>query len=202
MFDTVKPPERLLQQLQFILEADRLKTILRQTVLADRSRNENSAEHSWHLALMVHVLTEYFSPKTDFKKTTNMLLIHDIVEIEAGDTFAYDDTPAHLKAEKEQQAALQIFGRLPVDQRDEFLKLWQEFEERTTLESKVAVAIDRLQPFLLNYFTDGASWRKHSVKRGQVEKRMQAIHDASPALHEFVMKMIGDCVSRGLLKPD
>lgn len=197
----IKASLRLQQQIQFILEADRLKNVLRQNVLADRSRQENSAEHSWHLIVMATVLHEHFPKETNLNRVAKMLAFHDLVEIRAGDVFAYDEKGAETKAEKEQQAAQEIFGMLPSDQRDEFISLWREFEAGQSLESRAAWAVDRLQPFIMNFYTEGASWRKHAVKRAQVEKRMAAVCAVSAELDELVRDMINQAVQHGWIKP-
>ncbi|HEX4925625.1 MAG TPA: HD domain-containing protein [Bdellovibrionales bacterium] len=197
----IKASLRLQQQIQFILEADRLKNVLRQNVLADRSRQENSAEHSWHLIVMANVLHEHFPKGTDLSRVSKMLAVHDLVEIMAGDVFAYDEKGAEAKAQKEQQAANEIFGKLPPDQRDELIALWHEFEEGQSNESRAAWAVDRLQPFIMNFYTEGASWRKHGVRRAQVEKRMAAVCAISPELNELVMDMIEQAVKNGWIKP-
>ncbi len=191
---------RLEQQLQFLLEADRLKTVIRQNFLADKSRQENSAEHSWHLALMAQVLSEHFPKNIDLARVTKMLVIHDLVEVLVGDTFAYDEKNAVGKAEREDQAARELFGKLPEDQAGDFLKLWREFEEGKTLEAKAAWAVDRLQPFILNYYTEGGSWKVHGVRRQQVEKRMEATCSFSPALKDLVNKIIDEAVGHGWIK--
>jgi putative hydrolases of HD superfamily len=192
---------RLQQQIQFILEADRLKTVLRQNFLADRSRQENSAEHSWHIILMAHVLAEHFPQTTDMGRVAKMLAIHDMVEILCGDTFAYDEKGHLSKAEKEQKAALEIFGKLPADQAAEYLAFWNEFEDGKTNESRAAAAADRLQPFLLNYYTEGIAWRKHGVRREQIAKRMESVCSISESLRALVTKMLNQSVQNGWVKP-
>jgi len=191
---------RLKQQVRFLIEADRLKTVLRQNFLADRSRQENSAEHSWHLSLMAQVLSEHFPKELDLARVTRMLIIHDLVEVIAGDTFCYDEAAAASKAGKEQQAAAQLFGMLPADQSEVFIKTWEEFEEGKTVESRAAWAIDRLQPFLLNYYTDGGSWKVHGVRRAQVEKRMEPTRAFSPALRDLVNQILDEAVAKSWIK--
>src|SRR3954471_16778318 len=154
---------RLTQHIQFVMEIYKLKTILRQTPLMDNSRRENSAEHSWHLAVMALTLGEYAEQGTDLTRVIKMVLVHDIVEIDAGDTFAYDAQGYTDKEEREQRAAARIFGLLPDDQRDELLALWHEFEAITTPEPRFANALDRLEPLLGNYATGGGSWKKPGV---------------------------------------
>ena len=150
---------RLEQQIAFITEIDKLKTILRQTPLMDNSRRENSAEHSWHLAVMALTLAEYAEAGTDLNRVVKMVLIHDIVEIDAGDTFAYDVQGYTDKANREELAAARIFGLLPDDQRDEIMALWHEFEAITTPEARFANALDRLEPLIGNFVAGGGSCR-------------------------------------------
>ena len=167
---------RLEQQLNFISEIDKLKTVLRQTTLLDDSRRENSAEHSWHVALMAFVLAEHADVDgLDIFRIVRMLLIHDIVEVDAGDTFCYDLDGMAEKAKKERQAAERIFGLLPADQADELRGLWQEFEARETPEARFANALDRLQPVMHNLQTGGNAWRRHGITREQVLERNAVI---------------------------
>ncbi|MBF2048791.1 MAG: HD domain-containing protein [Leptolyngbya sp. IPPAS B-1204] len=190
---------RLTQQVQFVLEIDRLKQILRQTLLTDGSRRENSAEHSWHIAIMAFVLAEYAPTGTDLLKAIKMLLIHDLVEIDAGDTFCYD-VQGHLdKTERENQAAERIFGLLPPDQAKELHQLWQEFEAQQTATAKFAAALDRLQPVLHNQQTQGGTWRLHQITRDQVMTRIAPIETGAPQLWTFIQQVIEDCVAAGYL---
>ncbi len=190
---------RLTQQVQFVLEIDRLKQILRQTLLTDGSRQENSAEHSWHIAIMAFVLAEYAPAGTDLLKAIKMLLIHDLVEIDAGDTFCYD-VQGHLdKTERENQAAERIFGLLPPDQAKELHQLWQEFEAQQTATAKFAAALDRLQPVLHNQQTQGGTWRLHQITRDQVMTRIAPIETGAPQLWTFMQQVIEDCVAAGYL---
>jgi len=191
---------RLNQQIQFILEIDRLKHILRQTLLIDGSRRENSAEHSWHLAIMAITLSEYAPPGVDIIRAIKMLLIHDLVEIDAGDTFCYDVQANHNKAEKELQAASRIFGLLPKDQGKELRLLWDEFETGETLTAKFAAALDRIQPLLHNQQTQGGTWRIHGIRRDQVMKRVAPVEIGAPELWPFVLQLIDDCVAAGYLQ--
>ncbi|WP_416676870.1 HD domain-containing protein [Egbenema bharatensis] len=192
--------DRLTQQLQFILEIDRLKQILRQTLLTDGSRRENSAEHSWHIAIMAIVLFEYAPPEVDLKRAIQMLLIHDVVEIDAGDTFCYDTQGNHSKADREEQAATRIFGLLPPDQAEEFRQLWNEFESQNTPTAKFAAALDRIQPFLHNQTTQGGTWKQHHITRDQVLQRMQPVAAGTPELWEFFQAAIETCIKRGDLQ--
>jgi len=148
-------PPRLLQQMQFVVEIDKLKRVLRQTLLTDGSRRENSAEHSWHIALMAILLSEYATEPIDILRVVKMLLLHDLVEIDAGDTFCYDDRGHESKAEREMQAADRLFSLLPPDQASEFRALWDEFEAQETADAQFASTLDRLQPLLNNHQTQG-----------------------------------------------
>ncbi len=193
---------RLTQQIQFIIEIDRLKQVIRQTLLIDRSRQENSAEHSWHLAIMAIVLAEYAPEGVDLLHAIKMLLIHDLVEIDAGDTFCYDVQGNQSKATREAQAALRLFGLLPADQGSELRLLWEEFEARETVTAKFAAALDRIQPLLHNQQTEGGTWRIHGITRDRVMERMRPVETGIPELWSFVQQVIDDCVATGYLKPD
>jgi putative hydrolase of HD superfamily len=192
---------RIERQLAFLVEADRLKGVLRRTTLCDGSRAENSAEHSWHLALMAAVLAEHAGPEVDGGRVLRMLLVHDLVEIDAGDTFAYDAAANVGREAREQQAAARIFGLLPGEQGAELRALWDEFEAQATPESRVAVALDRLQPLLLNHHANGGSWRAHGVTRTQVERRMAPIAAALPALWTMVLDVIDRNCALGHIRP-
>lgn len=193
--------DRLQQQLAFIIEVDKLKTILRQTLISDRSRQENDAEHSWHLSLMAVLLAEHANtPNLDLLKVLKMLLIHDIVEIDAGDTFAYDEKGHADKEEREEKAAQRIFRLLPDDQYEEVYRLWREFEERETPEAKFASALDRLQPMMLNYKSEGFAWKKHGIKRDQVLKRNAQIAEGSSMLWEYAKQLIDEATTKKYLK--
>jgi len=192
---------RLQQQIFFILEIDKLKTVLRQTLLTDSSRRENSAEHSWHLAMMAALLVEYAAEPVDIARTMKMLLVHDVVEVDAGDTFAYDAAANADKEEREKRAADRIFGLLPEDQCRELRALWDEFEERKTAESKYANALDRLQPLLHNSQTDGGTWRIHGVSRAKVYARMDPVCTGMPELWPVVTRIIEEACGRGWIKP-
>ncbi|MCA0456074.1 MAG: HD domain-containing protein [Chloroflexi bacterium] len=190
---------RLEQQIAFISEIDKLKTILRQTPLMDNSRRENSAEHSWHLAVMALTLAEYAEPGTDITRVVKMVLIHDIVEIDAGDTFAYDTQGYVDKADREELAAARIFGLLPDDIRDSIMALWREFEAIATPEARFANALDRLEPLIGNFAAGGGSWKKAGVNLPKVQKRMEPIGAVSPALGEYVQHIIAQAVERGYI---
>ena len=193
-------PARLTQQLQFVMEIDKLKRVLRQTLLTDSSRQENSAEHSWHLALMAVLLAEYAPQPIDVLRVIQMVLIHDIVEIDAGDTFCYDVQGNTGKAEREQEAAERLFGLLPDAQRVELRSLWDEFETQTTADARFAASLDRLQPILHNYYTQGGTWKKHNICRSQVLKRMAPVQQGAPALWPLVEAIIEESVAAGYLR--
>ena len=192
--------ERLRQQISFLKEIDDLKQILRQTVLIKDQRQENDAEHSWHLAMLVLVLSEYSNdPSIDLLRTIKMALIHDLVEIDAGDTFCYDDQARKGKVERERKAAHRIFGILPDEISEEYINLWEEFEAMKTPEAKFAAAVDRLQPLLLNLYSEGYAWKKHNVKKSQVIERNHHIAKGSKILWEFAQNLIDEGVNRGYL---
>jgi len=191
---------RFQKQIEFIIEVDKLKHVLRQTILMDRSRRENSAEHSWHIALLVFVLAEYSSQTDiDLFHVMKMLVIHDLVEIDAGDTYCYDDKGREDQAQREKIAADRVFGLLPSDQAAEFRALWDEFEKRETAESRFANAMDRVQPFLHNYFTNGQTWQANNIKSRQVHERMRPVKDGAPDLWDYVNNLIMDAVKKGIL---
>ncbi|GAB4379122.1 MAG: HD domain-containing protein [Elainellaceae cyanobacterium] len=192
--------QRLSQQIQFILEIDRLKLVLRQTLLTDRSRRENSAEHSWHIAIMAMILAEYAPVGTDLMSAIKMLLIHDLVEIDAGDTFCYNVQSNQNKAEREEQAAQRLFGLLPPDQGQELRSLWDEFEAQETPTAKFAAALDRIQPFLHNQQTEGGTWKMHGISQAQVLKRMQPVSLGTPQLWGFIQETIAECIAAGYLQ--
>ncbi|WP_267555548.1 HD family hydrolase [Rhizobium rhizogenes] len=192
---------RLMEQLAFILEVEKLKTILRKTLLLDRSRVENDAEHTWQLALMAMVLSEHSREPIDVLRVIKMLLIHDIVEIDAGDTFAYDNVARQSQVERELKAADRIFALLPRDQAQEFRALWDEFELKATNESRFANAMDRLQPLLHNFFTNGGTWSTNGVTSSDVDRRMAPIGIASGTLGELSEKLIALAIEQGILAP-
>lgn len=194
-------PQRLAQQLEFITEIDRLKQVLRQTKLFDASRRENSAEHSWHLAVMASVLLEYAPPETNLTRVLELLLVHDMVEIDAGDTFAYDAAANLDKAERERAAAERVFGLLPDDLEVRLSGAWQEFETGTTVEARFANALDRLQPFLHNYYAQGGTWRAHGITKAQVLGRMRPIEHGTPALWPYVLERIAEACELGYIAP-
>jgi putative hydrolase of HD superfamily len=192
---------RLGQQLEFIREIDKAKGILRRNRLMDDSRYENDAEHSWHIAIMAMLLLEHAAePGIDAFRVVKMLLIHDLVEIDAGDTFIYDAEALAGKEERERAAAERVFGILPDDQRDEFRALWDEFEAQKTPEARYGLAMDRLQPFLHNFATRGHAWNKYGVTRAQVERIMQGMAPGSETIWTYVQGMIEQAVAQGFLK--
>lgn len=193
--------ERLKQQIEFIVEIDKLKQIFRQNVLIGTQRNENDAEHSWHLAVMAMLLSEYSNQSVDITKVIKMVLIHDIVEIDANDTFCYDEEAAKDKAERELRAAERLFNILPKDQAEEVWKLWREFEECKTPEARFAASMDRLEPLLLNYHTKGHTWQKPNVTSEKVFRRVEILKDSVPKLYEFVEKVLKDSIEKGYLRP-
>jgi putative hydrolase of HD superfamily len=194
--------ERLESQVRFILEVDKLKEVFRQTICTQSRRPENDAEHSWHLCLAVLVLAEHANePRLDVLRVLKMLIIHDLVEIDAGDTFAYDTARMAGQHEREALAADRIFGMLPADQCAEFRALWDEFEERKSPESKFAAAIDRFQPVLLNCSTEGAAWKRHGVTADRVRARNSHIAEGSAAVWEKAAAMIQGAVDEGHLGP-
>lgn len=189
--------DRLEKQIGFAMTADRLKGVIRRSLTLGGARGENSAEHSWHLALMVMLLAEYADEPLDEGRAMRMALVHDLVEIEAGDTYCYDQQACQDQAARERAAAERVFGLLPPDQAAEFRALWDEFEAHATPESRFVHAVDRLQPLLLNYHTQGRSWREHGVTSGQVVERCQVIEEGSKRLWEYGRKLIDDAVAKG-----
>ena len=183
-------PERLRRQLEFILEIDRLKSVLRQSYLIDSDRHENSAEHSWHLAVAAMVLAEHAKEEIDVSKVIRLVLVHDLVEIDAGDTFIYDDAGNVGKAGREQKAANRLFGVLPEEQGQTFMALWREFEDRQTPDAKFAFALDRLMPILHNVFTQGRSWKEHGIRQEQALAKNRPLEDGSPVLWQAVESLI------------
>lgn len=193
---------RLEQQVRFLVEADRLKEILRRTVLTQSRRRENDAEHSWHLCLCVLVLAEHAAvPALDVLRVLKMVILHDLVEIDAGDTFAYDTAAMVGQHEREARAADRIFGMLPEDQARAFRALWDEFEARETPEARFAAAVDRFQPMLLNASTQGHAWREHGVTYPQVVARNAHIEQGAPAVWAYAARMVKEAVEKGHLAP-
>jgi putative hydrolase of HD superfamily len=187
-------------QISFLLELDKLKAILRRTRPVGMSRQENSAEHSWHVALMAMLLAEYAEPAVDVGRVVKILLLHDIVEIDADDTFLYDEAGAAAKADMEMQAAERLFGMLPAEQGASFMALWREYEERETAEGRFAYACDRLLPMLQNLANQGQSWLENGVRFEQVIRKNLPINDAAPALWQYVLPRLEGARAAGWLK--
>ena len=194
--------ERLGQQIAFLVEADKLKSVTRRTPLVDATRLENSAEHSWHLVLVVIVMREYGPPGIDWMRVLEMVAVHDIVEIDAGDVSAYDTDAFAAKAIREQAAAGRIFGLLPADQQAHFRRLWDEFEAHTTPEARFANAVDRLQPLIQNAHAGGGSWCGQTLLRAQILRRMAPIESSLPDVWPHVLDVIESFCAAGVLRRD
>jgi putative hydrolases of HD superfamily len=194
--------ERLDQQLRFVTEIGRLKGVLRQTMLTDPGRRENSAEHSWHLAVAALALAEHAPPGTDIGRVIAMVLVHDLVEIDAGDLFVYADEAKQARQEEAERAAAdRIFGLLPPDQAAAFRGLWDEFEERRTPEARFARGLDRLQPMLENFNVGGGTWQEHGITADQVLAKVKLIEDGSPDLGRYARDLVARAVQDGILPP-
>lgn len=192
---------RLDKQIRFLIEVDKMKNVLRQTLLIDKSRRENDAEHSWHFALMAMILYEYADQsKVSLDRVLKMALVHDLIEIYAGDTFAYDDAGNESKQERERIAANRLFDLLPGDQGDEIRNLWEEFDAMESSDARYAAAIDRLQPFINNYMTEGHPWKIGNVTSDRVYKRMSMVKEGAPDLWPFVVDMINLSIEKGYLQ--
>lgn len=189
--------ERFEKQIAFILEADKEKNIMRQTHLSGHGRQENDAEHAWHMAMMIYLLKEYSNQEINLAKAMMMALIHDLVEIDAGDTYAYDTERLKTQEEREKKAAERIFGLLPDDQRDELKRLFEEFEAYETPEAKFVHAIDNFQPLLLNNSNHGGDWKKHSVTKSQVMKRQGKTELGSQEIWKYAEKIIEKNIDLG-----
>ena len=192
--------DRMERQFRFALEADKEKRIGRQTYLSNGAEKENDAEHAWHLAMLAIVLKEYANEPVDLATVLETVLIHDVVEIDAGDTYAYDEAGNATKAEREQKAAERLYGILPKDQGERLKKLWEEFEAQSTPEARFANALDRIQPLMLNYNKQGEAWCSHGTRKEQVMGRMQPVFDGSEALGSFAVSMIEQAAQNGWLK--
>jgi putative hydrolase of HD superfamily len=193
---------RLIQQIKFIAEADKLKEIFRQTINTQSRRAENDAEHSWHLCLCVIVLAEHANHATlDVLRVLKMVIIHDLVEIDAGDTFAYDTAGMVGQHEREARAADRLFRLLPADQAVEFRALWDEFESKATPEARFSAAVDRFQPMLLNCLTQGAAWNRHGITHDRVVARNCHMAEGSTELWDYAERMINEVVAAGHLAP-
>ena len=192
--------DKLLQQINFIKEIDKIKYIERKTKLFNSDRNENDAEHSWHLAMMTIVLAEHSDVPIDVLKVLKMVLIHDIVEIDAGDTFIYDTEKNHTNTEEERKAANRIFGMLPKEQADEFISIWEEFERGETSEAKFAKSMDRFEPLLQNVSNNGGTWTEFGVTYNKVYEKKKEIKEGSSSLWSHAENLINQSVEKGILK--
>ncbi|WP_372644945.1 HD family hydrolase [Ancylomarina sp.] len=192
--------DNLLKQVEFIKEIDKIKYIQRKTKLFNSDRHENDAEHSWHLAMMAIVLSEHANEQIDVLKVLKMVLIHDIVEIDAGDTFIYDSVKNHSNTKEELKAAKRIFGMLPTEQAQEFIAIWEEFEEGRTNESKFARAMDRFEPLLQNTSNNGGTWSEFNVKYESVFSKKKLIKEGSKSIWGFAEELINESVENGILK--
>ena len=193
-------PDQLLKQINFIKEIDKIKYIQRKTKLFHSDRPENDAEHSWHLAMMTIVLAEHSDVPVDVLKVLKMVLIHDIVEIDAGDTFIYDTQKSHSNTENELIAAKRIFGLLPDEQAEELIEIWQEFEAGETPEARFAKAMDRIEPLLQNTSNNGGTWREFDVDYSKVFEKKKVIAQGSATLWKFAENLLNESVEKGILK--
>ena len=194
--------ERFLKQLDFCLELDKEKNIFRQTHLSGHGRQENDAEHAWYMAIMAYLLREYANEEIDIARTMLMILIHDVVEIDAGDTYAYDTEALKNQKEREEKAAERLFGMLPREQGAELRALFEEFEEGETAEARFARAMDNIQPLLLNHSNNGGDWREHGVTRSQVMGRQNGTRPGSEELWQYTKELIDAHVARGDIKDE
>ncbi len=194
--------ERFTQQMAFLVELDKMKNIRRQTRVLHEDRAENDAEHAWHLAMLALVLSEYANETVNVATVVETVLIHDIVEIDAGDTYAYDTAGNATKVEREQRAAERLFGMLPKEQSERFRRLWEEFEAGSTPEARFAAALDRIQPLTLNYCKQGESWQRHRIKPEQVIGRMQPVYAGSTVLGDYAMELIRRAQENGWFVTD
>ncbi len=192
--------DRIKKQLDFMLELDKMKNLYRQTYVLHEDRKENDAEHSWHLAILAMLLSEYAAQPVDVLHVMKMVLIHDVVEIDAGDTYCYDAEGYKSKADREEKAAQRIFGLLPDDQREEFYTLWREFEDSETNDARFAAMLDRLQPIMLNYTNGGRSWQEHGIHKEQVLARNLPYLSESEQLADVIRSVIDDAAEKGWLK--
>jgi len=192
--------DRLKKQLDFFLELDKMKNLYRQSYVLHENRRENDAEHSWHIAVTALLLSEYANKDIDINKVVKMLLIHDVVEIDAGDTYCYDADGNTTKAEREEKAARRIFGLLPDDQKKEYYSLWREFEDSQTNEARFAAVMDRIQPLMLNYTKGGISWQEHGLHKDQVMRRNADYFSESDELAGLIKSVLDDAQSKGWLK--
>ncbi|CUN02810.1 5'-nucleotidase [Blautia hydrogenotrophica] len=193
---------RFEQQMKFILEIDKVKNVFRQTYLADGNRKENDAEHSWHMAIMAFLLKEYAQEEVDIMRVVLMVLIHDLVEIDAGDTYAYDLDGLQTKREREVKAVERIFGLLPKDQEEQFRELWDEFEAYESAEAKYAHMLDNFQPLMLNDALDGKSWKEHKVKKSQIYSRNAKTMEGSEKIWEYMKDLVQKNIDRGNIQDE
>jgi len=193
---------RIDEQLAFLVEMDKAKNVFRQSYLTDDSRKENDAEHMWHLGMCVMVLVEHAGESVDVATVLQMVLLHDVVEIDAGDTYIYDEVGQATKAAREDAAADRLFGILPPDQCAVLRALWEEFEARVTPEARFAAAVDRLQPLLLNFATEGRAWKEHGMTEGRVRAVNAKIVEGSPELWAAADRLLTEAVERGYLPTD
>ena len=194
--------EDLQRQVDFIKEIDKLKYIQRKTKLFNSDRHENDAEHSWHLAMMTIVLSNHSNKPIDVLKVLKMVLIHDIVEIDAGDTFIYDTVKNHSNTDEELIAAKRIFGLLPQEQAEEFISIWEEFEQGETNEAKFAKSMDRLEPLLQNTSNNGGTWKEFNVPYQKVYEKKKAINEGSATIWNYAEKLINESVEKGILSKE
>lgn len=194
--------ERFQDQIKFILEIDKEKNILRQTHLSNHGRRENDAEHAWHMAIMIYLLKEYANEEIDLAKTMMMALIHDVVEIDAGDTYAYDTEGLATQKEREEKAAERIFGMLPKEQKEEMIALFHEFEEYETPESRFAHVMDNFQPLLLNHSNGGADWKVHDIAKSQIYGRNAKTGTGSQEIWEYMKGLIDENVQKGNVRDE
>lgn len=190
---------RFTAQMQFLAEMDKMKNIYRQSRVLHEDRQENDAEHAWHLGMLALVLAEYANEPVDLQKVLATVLIHDVVEIDAGDTYAYDAAGNATKAAREQKAADRLFGMLPAEQGAAMRQLWEDFEAGSTPEARFANALDRIQPLMLNYLKHGESWKAHGTQQSQVRGRMQKVYDGSEVLGDLAETLISRAVEEGIL---
>ena len=193
-------PDHLSKQVSFIQEIDKIKYIQRKTKLFNSDRCENDAEHSWHLAMMTIVLAEHSDTPIDVLKVLKMVLIHDIVEIDAGDIFMYDTQKSHTNTENERMAAIRIFGLLPTEQGDELIAIWEEFETGVTNEAKFAKSMDRFEPLLQNVSNNGGTWKEFDVDFSKVIEKKKVIKEGSSTLWKYAENLLNESVDKGILK--
>ena len=193
---------KLKKQMSFLIGIDKLKKIFRQSLISDKSRNENDAEHSWHMAMYATILEEYAPKGTNILKVIKMALVHDIIEIYAGDTFLYDEEMTKSKEKREKEAAEKIYSILPSEQGKEIKSLWEEFEQNKTNEAIFCATLDRIQPIILNYLTEGGTWKKHNVTKEMVLKKGYLIFEnADERLKKFILNIINESVEKAYLLP-